>query len=276
MGWDGVFGGVGGVPRRASHPTPLPLSLLLASPSYGFLYVGLSYVYWDTIDALRKLGLAAIPVFVAPQPSGSLQALAASLLVVASALAVLAVRPFTAPEENWLTVASNVALWLLLLSGGALKWARLTDRAQAAVAIAQVALSFGLGAVVVAVIVWRTWRLVMGLPGMVVAGVRSLARCARGGRGGGAAASPRRLNRKPPRGGAGGKVTPAEFVDAVEVKEGVGASGSGRTRAATPPPSSASAGLIRAAGAGGSGAPLLSPPATGRATLDAEGGDGVV
>ena len=77
-------------------------------------------------------------------------------------------------------------------------------------------------------------------------------------------------------GGAGGKVTPAEFVDAVEVKEGVGASGSGRTRAATPPPSSASAGLIRAAGAGGSGAPLLSPPATGRATLDAEGGDGVV
>ena len=61
--------------------------------------------------------------------------------------------------------------------------------------------------------------------------------------------------------------------DAMEL---VGASGSGRTRAATPPPSSASAGLIRAAGAGGSGAPLLSPPATGRATLDAEGGDGVV
>lgn len=84
---------------------------------YGFLYVGQCFAYWDTIDTLRKLVLAALPVFVAPQPAGSLQALAGQLVVVATGGAVLAVNPFTDPEDNAATVASNVVLWLCCCMG---------------------------------------------------------------------------------------------------------------------------------------------------------------
>ena len=46
---------------------------------YGFLYCGLRLVYWDTFDTLRKLAVAAVPVFVGAQPTGSLQALVPAL-----------------------------------------------------------------------------------------------------------------------------------------------------------------------------------------------------
>ena len=122
---------------------------------YGFLYCGLRLVYWDTFDTARKLAVAAVPVFVGAQPTGSLQALVGQLLVVGTAAAVLALKPYAAEEDNWLVVASQATLFLLLLSGGALKWARLPGRATNAVASAQLALSVGLGAALVLLMVWR-------------------------------------------------------------------------------------------------------------------------
>ena len=122
---------------------------------YGFLYVGLRLIYWDTFDTVRKLAVAAVPVFVGAQPTGSLQALVGQVIVVGTAAAVLALKPYAAAEDNWLVVASQAALFLLLLSGGALKWARLGDGATNAVASTQLALSVGLGAALVLLMVWR-------------------------------------------------------------------------------------------------------------------------
>ena len=122
---------------------------------YGFLYCGLRLVYWDTFDTLRKLAVAAVPVFVGAQPTGSLQALVGQVIVAGTAAAVLALKPYAAAEDNWLVVASQAALFLLLLSGGALKWARLGAAATDAVASAQLALSVGLGAALVLLMVWR-------------------------------------------------------------------------------------------------------------------------
>ena len=122
---------------------------------YGFLYCGLRLVYWDTFDTLRKLSVAAVPVFVGAQPTGSLQALVGQVIVVGTSVAVLALRPYAAAEDNWLVVASQAALFLLLLSGGALKWARLGASATDAVASAQLALSVGLGAALVLLMAWR-------------------------------------------------------------------------------------------------------------------------
>ena len=42
---------------------------------FGFLYGGYSFQYWETVDMMRKLIIGAIPVFVAVQPLGSLQAI---------------------------------------------------------------------------------------------------------------------------------------------------------------------------------------------------------
>lgn len=122
---------------------------------YGFLYVGLRLVYWDTFDTVRKLAVAAVPVFVGAQPTGSLQALVGQLIVVGTAGLVLALKPYAAAEDNWLVVASQASLFVLLLSGGALKWARLGAWATNAVAASQLALSAGLAAALVLLIVWR-------------------------------------------------------------------------------------------------------------------------
>ena len=179
---------------------------------------------------------------------------------------MLAVRPFADGEDNAATVASNVVLWMLLLSGSALKWARLGAAATRGVAIAQVALTSGLGALVLVAVAVRYWRQLLALPGRAAGAVkaaavwvaRAFSRVRRGG-----AASPAGdddARRK------GGKVAPApdgdEYADAVEGKaadeEAGRAGGSG-----------ADATLIRAAGATGSGAPLLAPPT--RRTGEEEG-----
>lgn len=40
---------------------------------FGFLYSGYRLHYWETFEMVRKLLLAAVPVFVPPQPFGSTQ-----------------------------------------------------------------------------------------------------------------------------------------------------------------------------------------------------------
>ena len=65
-------------------------------------------VYWESVDMMRKLAIAAIPVFVSPQPGGSVQALAGQAIMVGTAIVGLSVRPYAAPEDNWLLVGSSV------------------------------------------------------------------------------------------------------------------------------------------------------------------------
>ena len=41
---------------------------------FGFLYGGYSFQYWETVDMMRKLFIGGIPVFIAVQSLGSMQA----------------------------------------------------------------------------------------------------------------------------------------------------------------------------------------------------------
>ncbi len=53
------------------YPTARQAPTTLAR--FGFLYNGYSLIYFEVLDLLRKLFLAAIPVFVPAQPFGSTQ-----------------------------------------------------------------------------------------------------------------------------------------------------------------------------------------------------------
>lgn len=48
---------------------------------FGFLYGGYSFQYWETVDMMRKLVIGGIPVFIAVQSLGSLQAVVGEVRV---------------------------------------------------------------------------------------------------------------------------------------------------------------------------------------------------
>ena len=55
---------------------------------------------------IRKLAIAAIPVFVRPQPTGSLQGVLAEIVFVFYIFVISYLKPFGAAEDNLLQVGS--------------------------------------------------------------------------------------------------------------------------------------------------------------------------
>ena len=73
---------------------------------FGFLYTGYCLHYWETVEMIRKLALAAIPVFVKPQPTGSLQAVIGEVVLVSYLFAVTYFRPYISAADNNLHMGS--------------------------------------------------------------------------------------------------------------------------------------------------------------------------
>ena len=73
---------------------------------YGFLYGGYSFPYWEVADMVRKLAIAAIPVFIKPQPTGSLQAVLGEVVMVIYIFVISYLKPFASPNDNLLQVGS--------------------------------------------------------------------------------------------------------------------------------------------------------------------------
>ena len=59
---------------------------------FGFLYGGYSFPYWETIDMSRKLVIGGIPVFIAVQAQGSLQAVIGEVISETSCTSVVSLR----------------------------------------------------------------------------------------------------------------------------------------------------------------------------------------
>ena len=70
---------------------------------FGFLYGGYSFQYWETVDMMRKLLIGAIPVFVAVQPQGSLQAVIGQVSYITGPIPynTLSSRCETAGSHGW-------------------------------------------------------------------------------------------------------------------------------------------------------------------------------
>jgi hypothetical protein len=144
---------------------------------FGFLYGGYSFQYWETVDMLRKLVLGGIPVFIAVQPEGSLQAVLGEIVLVGTMAAQLYIMPFIDFTENCISIASMAGaalgcfvkascahawlptphgacavLWLVLLTGEVAKWGHLSAVQTTGIAALQLALTSGVAAVVAFII----------------------------------------------------------------------------------------------------------------------------
>lgn len=73
---------------------------------FGFLYGGYAFPYWEVADMVRKLAVAAIPVFIKVQPLGSLQAVLGEIVLVIYIFVVSYLKPFGNPHDNLLQVGS--------------------------------------------------------------------------------------------------------------------------------------------------------------------------
>eukprot|EP00887_Chlorella_sp_A99_P008033 scaffold12.g8033.t1 len=139
--------------RRLEDPT--------ISAKYGFLYGSYSAAlpYWETTEMLRKLSIALIPVFVRPQPEGSLQASLAQVVIIACLFFTLWLRPFAVGTDNWLQISSQLVLWLMLLTAVIAKSVDLGAVGSKVLSVFQLLLSTGWGFVMLALLVLAGIRL---------------------------------------------------------------------------------------------------------------------
>ncbi len=75
---------------------------------YGFLYAGYTWRYYQVEEMVRMLVLAGLPVFINPQPSGSLQAVLGQIVLVAHLILILWIRPFEDGTDNLLQISSDI------------------------------------------------------------------------------------------------------------------------------------------------------------------------
>ncbi|KAK9829421.1 hypothetical protein WJX72_005757 [[Myrmecia] bisecta] len=116
---------------------------------FGFLYGGYRLTFWETTEMIRKLLLAAIPVFIAPQPYGSAQAVLGQLLTIGYLVAVVYCQPYEVPMDNHLQTGSHIIIWLFLVSGESLKWAVLSESQILTVEAGQLLLTSSMALVVI-------------------------------------------------------------------------------------------------------------------------------
>ena len=73
---------------------------------FGFLYSGYRLYYWESLEMIRKLLLAGIPVFIAVQPTGSSQAVLGEVVLVGYLFATTYFKPFVKALDNLLAMFS--------------------------------------------------------------------------------------------------------------------------------------------------------------------------
>lgn len=75
---------------------------------FGYLYSGYRLPFWETTEMARKLIMAAVPVFVAVQTVGSLQAVIGEILLVAFMVLTIFLHPYESKHDNWMQVGSII------------------------------------------------------------------------------------------------------------------------------------------------------------------------
>ena len=73
---------------------------------FGFLYSGYRLYYWESLEMIRKLLLAGIPVFIAVQPTGSSQAVLGEVVLVGYLFATTYFKPYVKALDNLLAMLS--------------------------------------------------------------------------------------------------------------------------------------------------------------------------
>ena len=113
------------------------------SKTYGFLYGSYDRrtPYWEAVQMLRRFVFALIPVFVKPNANGSLQGTIAQVISMFLLMSTVWLMPFAQKSDNFIEIASQVVINLLLISGCAATWANISSAGMKALAVIQLLLS---------------------------------------------------------------------------------------------------------------------------------------
>jgi hypothetical protein len=122
---------------------------------YGFLYGSYkrSLPFWETVETLRKFSLGFIPVFIPPNSVGSVQGTVGQIVSLGFLIDYIWIRPYAKDEDNNLAIASQIVLYLILLSGCTAKWAELSKSGLKGLAAAQLFLSSALAFAIISMLV---------------------------------------------------------------------------------------------------------------------------
>jgi hypothetical protein len=127
----------------------------LIAKKYGFLYGSYKRTlpFWETVETLRKFSLAFIPVFIPPNSVGSVQGTVGQIVSLGFLITYIWIRPYAKNDDNNLQIASQIVLYLVLLSGCTAKWADISKSGLKGLAAAQLLLSSALAFAIIAMLV---------------------------------------------------------------------------------------------------------------------------
>jgi len=122
---------------------------------YGFLYGSYkrSVPFWETVETLRKFSLAFIPVFIPPNSVGSVQGTVGQIVSLGFLIVYIWIRPYARNDDNNLAIASQIVLYLILLSGCTAKWAEISKSGLKGLAAVQLLLSSAIAFAVITMLV---------------------------------------------------------------------------------------------------------------------------
>ena len=75
---------------------------------FGYLYSGYRLPFWEITEMARKLVMAAVPVFISVQTTGSLQAVVGEILLVLFMVLTIYLHPYESKHDNWMQVGSII------------------------------------------------------------------------------------------------------------------------------------------------------------------------
>ncbi|KAL4548349.1 hypothetical protein Ndes2526B_g00925 [Nannochloris sp. 'desiccata'] len=127
----------------------------VVAKKYGFLYGSYKRTipFWETVETLRKFSLAFIPVFIPPNSVGSVQGTVGQIVSLGFLVVYLWIRPYARSDDNILAIASQIVLYLVLLSGCTAKWAEISKHGLKGLAAAQLLLSSAIAFAIITMLV---------------------------------------------------------------------------------------------------------------------------
>jgi hypothetical protein len=127
----------------------------VVAKKYGFLYGSYKRTlpFWETVETLRKFSLAFIPVFIPPNSVGSVQGTVGQIVSLGFLVVYVWIRPYAKNDDNNLAIASQIVLYLVLVSGCTAKWADISKPGLKGLAAAQLLLSSAIAFAIIAIMV---------------------------------------------------------------------------------------------------------------------------